>query len=256
MAKVTVSIIIPTLERPSLQDVLDGIKACEGYEDIVPEILVTKNKTTSRARNKGLDHASGDIIVFLGDDTIPKKDWLQKVVAFHETHPEPEAVLLGKVSWPEKLAADPFHQWLEQNAQFQWQKLKKQNNSYHFFYTSNISLKKSFIDEEHFSDDFVGWGFEDTEFGYRLSKKGMQLFYDETCEVLHDHEQTLEGVIKNTKLARKNAEIFEKLHPEVNILPRGLKKIILQITLILSWPFQFLPRVRWWRKWKKAWANV
>ena len=271
MAKVSLSIIIPTLNRPSLQNVLKGIKACEGYDEKIIEILVIENLTTSQARNKGLDQAQGEIIAFLGDDTIPDKNWLQKVLNFHKNHPEPKAALLGKVSWTDALAQDPFHQWLECNAQFQWNALPSPDkgrcpkgggvlvnpaNAWKFFYTSNISLKKSFINEERFSTKFKGWGFEDTELGYRLSQKGMKLHFDASCEVLHDHEMTEEGLIQNTRNARKNAAIFEKLHPKVNILPSNLKKIILKLLIILTWPLQFISKkTYWWRIWKKNWLG-
>ena len=262
------SIIIPTLNRPTLDHVIEGVRACRGYSEETVEMIVIENHTTSQARNIGLDLAQGEIISFLGDDTVPQKDWLEKVLDFHQKHPKKKAVLLGKVSWTPELAQDPFHQWLEQHAQFQWNKIAARadsppvkgglggDNAWKFFYTSNISLKKSFINEERFSTKFKGWGFEDTELGYRLSQKGMKLHFDASCEVLHDHEMTEEGLIQNTRNARKNAAIFEKLHPKVNILPSNLKKIILKLLIILTWPLQFISKkTYWWRIWKKNWLG-
>ncbi len=278
-----ISIIIPTIGRTEkLEKVLQGISECTNFGIINPEILVifdgkktkeflnfeaafqcikfyeTRKKSgASKARNIGIDKSNSDIIAFIGDDTIPTKSWLQKIVDFHSKHPKSNIGLLGKISWTSELAKDSFHQWLENHAQFSFKKIKKQGTNWRNFYTSNISIKKSFIENERFSEEFSGWGFEDTEFGYRMQKKGLKLLFDKNYEVLHDHPQTLKKVLQNTKNARKNAKIFESLHPELIILPRGKKLFLLRMAIIFSAiPALFSQEIRWWRIWKKAWNKT
>ena len=113
------------------------------------------------------------------------------------------------------------------------------------------------IGSSRFFERFTGWGFEDIEFGYRLIKKGLRLHYDELCEVLHDHPQTLEGMCKNYRNARKNAKIFESLHSEVSILPRGRRRLTLKILVWLAgfFPKRQFPQIFWLREWKKAWLG-
>jgi GT2 family glycosyltransferase len=274
------SIIIPTIGRKTLQRVLSALVRSNDFESIAPEIIVvrdavegaflsqletefpqvtfltTKEKSYSGgARNVGLDKATGEVIIFLGDDTIPKPNWLKGVLNFHQSHPQKEAALLGKISWVPELVCDPFHQWLENNAQFAFSSIRKKGADWRHFYTSNISLKKELIGTERFSDQFTGWGFEDTEFGYRLSQKGMKISFEPECEVLHDHEQSLEQVLNQSQNARNNAVIFETLHPEISILPRGGKKILLQCLILFS---HLIPtqKMKWWREWKKAWLGL
>lgn len=268
------SIIIPTVGRETLAEVLQGIRACDGFEEIKPEVIVVfdgvgtchgmslpkikiletgKASGASVARNIGIENATGDVIAFLGDDTIPTKNWLREIYNFHTQHADENVVLLGKVSWTEKLSKDSFHQWLLNHAQFDYKNIKKHGPTWRHFYTSNISLKKSFIGKTKFPEDFEGWGFEDIAFGYELAQKDMWMWYDEKCEVLHDHEQTLEQVIKNTRNARKNAEKFEKKY-DMKILPRGGKLWLLKFALFLTLFFApFSKKLRWWRAWKKAW---
>ena len=268
------SIIIPTLGRETLGTVLDALEQCDGYKEINPEVIVIFNgdkdvkeveeeyfkifkaKTLGAgpARNLGIEKSSGEVIAFLGDDTIPAHDWLQKVYDFHIIHTSQKEALLGKVSWTSELAKDPFHRWLENNAQFAFRSIAKRGATWRHFYTSNISMKRALIAGERFSDKFKGWGFEDTEFGYRLARRGLRLHYDPTCEVFHDHEQNLEGVLAQTKNAKKNARIFEKLHPEVKLIPRGVKKFLLQSLIILSYAYES-KNMTWWRKWKKVWMS-
>ncbi len=268
------SIIIPTLGRETLPTVLEALEQCDGYQKIQPEVIIvfsgeqsvrqideehfkilkTKEAGAGPARNLGIEKSKGEIIAFLGDDTIPAKDWLQKVYNFHIKQPSQKDALLGKVSWIPSLAKDPFHRWLENNAQFAYKSIARKGAGWRHFYTSNISVKRALISGERFSDQFKGWGFEDTEFGYRLARRGMRLYYDKTCEVFHDHEQNLEDVLRQTKNAKKNALIFESLHPDVHIVPHGIKKFALKVLILLSYAYES-PQMTWWRKWKRAWID-
>ena len=83
----------------------------------------------------------------------------------------------------------------------------------------------------------------------------MLLHYDENLVVLHDDPQTVEGLVKRTKAAQKNAAVFERLHPELQIVPRGIKKIVLRVMCYVVWPLRFIPQVKWWRLWKQAWTD-
>lgn len=268
------SIIIPTLGRPTLEKVLDGIEKSDRYSEINPEVIVVFNgegsineveedhckiynspkKGVSAARNYGIEKSTGEIIVFIGDDTIPGKSWLRKVYDFHIQHTSQKSVLLGKVSWTPDLAADPLHMWLENHAQFSFEAIGKNGANWKHFYTSNVSLKRGLIISERFNETFQGWGFEDSEFGYRLAKRGMEISYDPTCEVFHDHRQTFAEVLEHTRNARKNAELFEVIHPEVQLLPRGFKKFALKFLILIS-SLSNSQETKWWREWKKAWLG-
>ena len=184
-----------------------------------------------------------------------------------------QKILLGKVDWTAELASDLFHQWLLDHAQFDYKSLKAGNlesmkANWRYFYTSNVSLKSEFIGDLRFSDQFKGWGFEDIEFGYRLGTQvhnkrtstlvGMDLHYDEACRVLHDHPQKLDQVLANTRNGRQNALVFEGLHKDVKILPRGLRLFALKFILffLALIPSKLLPKsLFWWREWKKSWID-
>jgi len=283
------SLIIPTIGRETLKKVLFGIQNSEDFEEINPEILVifdgiknenfsllqknfqnknfifleTQKKVFSGStRNLGIKKSKGEILVFLGDDTVPEKSWLKKVYNFHKKNPQKNIGLLGNILLPKNLEQDYFHNWLQNHAQFSFNEIKKNGPTWKHFYTSNISVKKKIIEDALFSEKFFGWGFEDTEFGYRLAKKGLKLFFDETCVVRHEHHQTLEKILQNTRNSRKNAKNFESLHPEVKILPEHIKKygikksILLRIAIFFTFFISpFSKKIFWWRQWKKAWLN-
>ncbi len=84
----------------------------------------------------------------------------------------------------------------------------------------------------------------------------MNLVYDSGSIVYHDHKQTIEDVARNFRNARENAKIFEKLHPELHIIPRGHKLEILRKMVKVSKFFSpVIPQAEWWYKWKQAWIE-
>ncbi len=265
------SIIIPTLGRESLKHVLKGILSCDNFEKINPEILVvfdgnkpkdfnlknikileTKEKVyAGGARNLGIENSKGDILIFIGDNGIPEKTWLSRIVDFHERNNKNNIVLLGKTEWKEKT---DFINFLENKAQFNYKTIIKSGATWRHFYTSNISLKKDFIGLERFSNKFKGWGFEDSEFGYRLKQKGMELVFDKKIKIYRTDNPKLADVIEKTKSSRNNAIIFEHLHPEVCIIPRGIKRIMLFLSIWVAKLFSpFFKKIKWWCEWKRNW---
>ncbi len=273
-----ISIIIPTIGRDTLKQVLQSIFNMRGFSDKKVEIIVVgdgdfsrnfilgndkksvvfsstgKNIGASGARNLGIEKATGEIIAFLGDDTILDKMWLAETLRFHTENPAKNYALLGKIEWVDEFKDDPFYKWLNNFAQFSYRKIRLHGAKWNNFYTSNVSAKREFLGSERFFAGFTGWGFEDSELGYRLYKKGMNLIYNSKVIVYHDHKQTINSVCLNFKNARKNAEMMEKLHPELNIIPRGKKLQTLKIMIKIAKFFSiFIPEVKWWYKWKEAW---
>jgi GT2 family glycosyltransferase len=274
-----ISIIIPTVGRSTLKPVLeslfrsykigqyeveilvvfDGKKPDRFFvNDTRVKILETDSKQfASGARNLGLEKATGSIVAFLGDDTLVDAHWLSYTIAWHQQYPAAQDALLGRIFWAPALADDPFHIWLESHAQFDFKRLDSgKKPDWRHFYTANISLKKSIIGTLRFSNEFSGWGFEDAEFGYQLEKHGLSIFYEPSIKVYHDDKQNLGRVIDQTKSARQNAFVFETLHPEVKIIPTGIKRVFLKEATVWAKLFQFIPQVRWWRAWKKAWLGL
>ncbi len=275
MRQMKIAIIIPTIGRKSLEKVLLGIENCLDFKVIKPEILVIfdgKNTYNFRtevpgvqiietgqkvyaggARNLGIDKSKGNILVFLGDNGVPDKNWLKRIVEFHRKNKHESAVCLGNITW--KKATD-FTRFLENGPQFDFKNITKHGASWRHFYTSNISIKRSFLGKERFASEFSGWGFEDIELGYRLSQKGMRLIFDKTVTVFRLDTPTIETVINKTELSVKNVLIFEKLHPAINIYPKGLRYWLLYFLVWISGPFtHFSKKVYWWRLWKKAWLT-
>lgn len=72
-----ISVIIPTINRNSLNSVLDALNNQTRKPD---EIIIMEDKKRlgqGIMRNKGFEKSKGDLIGFLDDDTIPNNDWVE-----------------------------------------------------------------------------------------------------------------------------------------------------------------------------------
>lgn len=187
------------------------------------------------ARNRGVEKATGEIIVFIGDDIFVESDFLKWHFERHAEHPGESVSVLGFTTWDPSLEINDYMKFLESSGwqfgyQFLTAKMIGRADLYKFFYTSNISLKKSFFDKERFDEAFTCYGWEDIELGYRLWKNhGLEIYYEPQAKAFHHHVILPSDLSKKMQAVGKSALHFEKLQPEVQIIPKGLKGRLLRI---------------------------
>ena len=165
------------------------------------------------ARNIGIEHAQGDIILFNDADILVTKDCLKKHEVYHKKYsnvvvrgfrmflPLPNKFkpsikklsnfkCLNRISHPEKNKREKkMHCRLHDLSQEGWQRIV----------TADLSIRKKYLEEVGgFSHDFVSWGFEDVDLGYRLSKLDMRLMWDDKIKVYHlYHKREAGGELKD-----------------------------------------------------------
>jgi GT2 family glycosyltransferase len=151
--------------------------------------LYQSNRGQAAARNLGIAEATAEIILFTDDDIIPAPGLLAEHLRWHDQHPEREAAVIGYVEWSPELRPTPFMKWLALDGPlfaYEWIRGKVEVNGFQFFYTCNLSLKTELLRQTGiFDEDFTGYGWEDAELGYRLSKNGMRLFYNPAALAYH-----------------------------------------------------------------------
>jgi len=176
------------------------------------------NSGPARARNRGVEAASGDLILFLGDDTVPQPGWLAAHLEEHRLFgsPGPLAVL-GYTSFSPD-AESPFLRFInEYGAQFGYILIEDPRAvPFNFFYTSNISLPRSeLVRLGGFREDFPAAAWEDIEFAYRAVGEGLKIHYQPQARTLHRHCIRPRTFCRRQGTSGRSAAIFAQLHPEL-----------------------------------------
>ena len=258
------SVIIPTFNRSSilkecLKALLSQSLPQEDYEVVVVDdgstddtqavlnvfrrkhknLLYIHHQNVGQgvARNIGVQHARGNIIVLIGDDIIVNEDFLSEHLRVHLRHPNENEAVLGLTLWHPKLKITPFMSWMTNGSvilgkfgghQFAYEKLEGRDEAdYNFFYTSNISLKRSLLDKYPFDPVFSGYGWEDIELGYRLFLRvGLRLHYNPHAIGYHDHAMSEEILRERMRNVGRSAWLFHRRYPELKKVPGFWKRII------------------------------
>src|SRR5205085_11936932 len=121
----------------------------------------------ARARNVGIGLARAPIMVLIGSDILIEPAFLEAHLRFHREHPEENAAAIGQTRWSNAQPRTPYARWLEeQGVQFGYGLIRDGGEvDYHFFYTSNLSMKTSLAKRYPFDERFPGAGLEDIELG-------------------------------------------------------------------------------------------
>ena len=182
------------------------------------------NRGPASARNIGIKEAKNSIILFIGDDIIATPNLIKEHIKSHSEYPMENIAILGFTTWSPELVVTPFMNWLENGGpQFSYNQIENQidltQDLEFFFYTSNISLKRSFILQNGlFDEDFPSAAFEDTEYGFRLKKCGLKLIYNKNAVGFHYHPMTIESVSRRMQRVGESMHILFQKQPE--IIPR------------------------------------
>ena len=225
------SVVIPTLGRstvlPRALDALRYQKDAPDFETVVvvdaagdlPEeapadtVLVAKRPGASAARNEGIRASTGDVVLFLGDDILASPRLLAEHTMWHARLPAEHVAVLGFVERHGRAGA--FERWLDRGIQSDYGAIEGDVAGWGQFYTTNVSVKKAFLERVGGFDEELPFLYEDLDLGRRLHEEGLELRYEPRASATHDHPATLEGWKERMRAVGAAERAFVDKHPDV-----------------------------------------
>ncbi|MDQ6605108.1 MAG: glycosyltransferase [Actinomycetota bacterium] len=170
----------------------------------------------SGARNAGWRVAGAPLVLFTDDDTIPAPRLVSEHLRGHRDHPDDPVAVLGHVRWARDLAVTPFMRWLEAGVQFEFDSIRDDQASWAHLYSSNVSLKRSFLERlGGFDAERFPFGYEDLDLGYRAHQLGLRVIYNRRATVDHWRPMTLELWKRKASRIGTSARRFHERYPEL-----------------------------------------
>ena len=187
-----------------------------------PRLAVARqeNRGQGQARNRALREVTEGLVLFLGDDVIPHRDFVTEHVAAHARFGARHARLavVGFTDWrrSEMRVTPALEMANVEGHQFGFAHMRPEEEvPFTCFYTSNLSLPRALLGDEPFDPEFAAYGWEDIELGYRLSAAGLKLVYHPAAAAEHLHPMTLADLFARQRLVGRGLRSLFKLHPEL-----------------------------------------
>ncbi|CAE6688931.1 glycosyltransferase [Candidatus Nitrotoga fabula] len=206
-----------------LVDGLHRISTAKDFADFRqhhPEISASLLSCSSPARsvqnNLGAAHASGELLIFLGDDFDPSPGLISSYVEYHTLNPDVNAVGIGPGLFPDPIREDFFCRWLEDSGQVFGLPMRRAMANWpsHFFYVGNASIRKEkFQSLGGFNENFLNDAGDDFEFGRRLVQSGGYSQFVYGAIATHRHTVSIEERCKSLEIAGKSSQLHENLYP-------------------------------------------
>jgi GT2 family glycosyltransferase len=187
-------------------------------------IVRQANRGQGQARNRGVRQVGEALVLFLGDDVIPRRELVAEHLAAHARlgAEYPRLAVVGFTDWRRsEMKVTPALEMVNREGhQFGFAHMQPEHEvPFTCFYTSNISLPRDLLGDEPFDPEFSAYGWEDIELGYRLSRGGLKLVYHPAAAAEHLHPMTLADLFARQRLVGRGLRTLRRLHPELAATP-------------------------------------
>lgn len=168
--------------------------------------------TPSKARNMGIELATGDLLIFADDDCLPHKDLINQFKKLRKGY-----VGVGYKKGDKsifELDSENIKQ-IEESlegmaATLYFQRYLCGSFSHGHFTSGSFAVWKDDLGETRFDEDFVGYGYEDKHFGYLLANAGLKFDYIIQAMSYHSHETFNRPRSQKNEEAIKNKELLNE----------------------------------------------
>lgn len=211
-----ISVVIPTYDRAAVLERCLEALAAQTLPDDAYEILVSDdgsrddtegvvrrfaarspvpvrylrqpNRGANAARNRAIHAASGEILLFINDDTIATPTLLEEHLRVFREHPDEEGLaVLGRVTISPEVPPSLFAR-LHLDANFDLWRGRRELD-WRAFYTCNVSIRRGFLLAHGLFNENLRYH-EDIELSARLAPHGLRLLHRPEALGHHLHHLT------------------------------------------------------------------
>jgi len=184
-----------------------------------------KNKGLAAARNTGIRHSRGDLLIFLDADMEIPPNFIREHLKFQQAE-KTVGVLSALLPAPE-CTPDKYQRYLYESRRGALKYPLAKPLPYHVFLFNCTSVKKSAIALVGFFDENIThYGGEDTDYAYQLWRAFPRgLYYAPAIRVIHHHWRSIGQALQNIESFGKNVVPYLiKKNPELGNLFGNLVK--------------------------------
>ena len=247
----TLAVVLPSLMRQTLaaddyEIVIADSNSTDGTADYLARITAEVGAARVRhiagaytgrasARNAGIAAARAPVVLFTDADIIASDDLLERHVSDHAAAGERRVAVVGcelqvksledyRAQRDQPLTRRPLHP------------ATRTRLSWLYFLTGNASVRReNLLAVGGFDEDFTGYGHEDLELGYRLSKAGVELHYDAGAVNYHWHPVGYEEQKGKMELAGVSTVRFYRKHRDLAVMANlGMTPVSLAMHSLLA----------------------
>ncbi|MEN6623950.1 MAG: glycosyltransferase [Smithella sp.] len=151
-----------------------------------------KNEGRVVTRNDGIIAARGEIVIFLDDDNVPDKNFIQAHLDCYEQNKHDKIAVMGNASYaPEMIGKSNFAKFMQSRYLGNLAPARRRNLDYRnlparCLGTLNCSVKRTdLIEVGMFDNSFRYYGGEDEYLGQCLKEKGIRLVFADNAYTSH-----------------------------------------------------------------------
>ena len=146
-----------------------------------------------RARNKGVEHAHGDIVFFIDSDVVVRPDTMTRLLAAFDRDPG----LAGIVAVQSPTMRFRNLCSVYKNLWMHYTYVRRAGQDVPLFYTTAAAIRRqAFLDSGGFDANYVDPNIEDTDYGQKLASQGFRVQILPELEVEHVKGYDLAGLLR------------------------------------------------------------
>ena len=181
-------------------------------------IRCDRNGGPARGRNRGVESATSDIVLFVDDDVVADTHLVERHAAAHELANGAFAAI-GPLRAPADWHPTPWNYWESATLEFQYQRMERGDYAptWRQFFTGNASVSRTAFLEAGGFDESLRRA-EDVELALRMSLNGCRFEFLPRATGWHYAHRTRASWLA---IPRQYAEVdvlMDRLHPELRWL--------------------------------------